>query len=888
MSRQDDVKNLINHNFRRLQKLKEKRALEGMSVDPKILIEIEDIEALIEKLQIELKTIESRTGSTPKANTPPSEDIDRASSEERTPPKKPDLNPFIFNRPLPPALFVGRAEIIKRCRDRLAGPVRASIAISGEHGMGKTSLLHYLMHLAQEEQWGQPYTRNIFIHLDCQKIERFTPTRFWQRVLELLADSPYSSSLQERINSLRSQQEIDTFDMERLLKWLNRQELTIVLMLDSFERIVQTATTTTTLTVIGDFLAGLRALANQPEGALTMLTATPQHLDLVCHHIVKHRHDSQFYNNFIFESLPPFNSADIEVLLARALANHSAIVFGQPERNLLAAMAGAHPALLQMAAFHIFEALRQGHLNEQSRAKIVEDFDRQAGRQYFSRFWQKSTLLEQSLFVLIILTNVLLYTSLQLDIGPEEIQLLLRRFERNLDDLIRGGLVSRTAGGYQIFSSMFSRWIVQEVSAKSEELTERAKTLNEEPLRRAWQTFIRQAPYVTRDIQTGQLVERKHTSRHQKPLPRPVDETEEPFLPARYQQQEIIGQGAYGIVYKAFDTVLDRMVAIKRLNSLLTMPSNDVYQSLLKEARTTSKLQHPNIVTIYDITEVDHQICLVMEYLEGQTLGQLLQKKRRLPLKRVITLLEQAASALDYAHANEVIHRDIKPANLMITRRGLRLTDFGIAKILNDPQTGDSTGVKGTVNYMSPEQINQQVLDGRSDIFSLATVAFEMLSGALPWAGETLLQVMNNIAAADVSPRSLNEFKVPHAAALDRVFRKALAKNREERYANGVDFIQALKKVITAASMEREPDYNTAAIRDLLKAAFSDQELDHLCYDHFRPVYQTFTDEMGFDKKIQNLLDYCDRREQMAELLHRIKEHNLAQYRNFERRLKVL
>lgn len=208
-------------------------------------------------------------------------------------------------------------------------------------------------------------------------------------------------------------------------------------------------------------------------------------------------------------------------------------------------------------------------------------------------------------------------------------------------------------------------------------------------------------------------------------------------------------------------------------------------------------MKHPGIVTIYDLIEEAEQLFLVMEYLEGQTLAEFLEEERRLPFEQVLDLVTQAASALDYAHAMGLIHRDIKPANLIITQSGLKIADFGIAKNLNAPQAADSSGVKGTVNYMSPEQINQQPLDGRSDLFALATVAFEMLSGALPWAGENFLQVMNNIVADDISPCSLAEFQVPHAAVLNWVFQKALAKNPAERYPRGADFVEALKKAIS-------------------------------------------------------------------------------------------
>jgi serine/threonine-protein kinase len=217
---------------------------------------------------------------------------------------------------------------------------------------------------------------------------------------------------------------------------------------------------------------------------------------------------------------------------------------------------------------------------------------------------------------------------------------------------------------------------------------------------------------------------------------------------------------------------------------------------LLREARAASQLQHQHIVTVYDVTELNEHICLVMEYLEGQTLAVLLQEEPRLPLKQVIALVEQAAGALDYAHTQKVIHRDIKPANLIITTAGVKITDFSIAKKMDDPQSLHSTGLKGTVIYMSPEQVSQVHLDGRSDLFSLATVAFEKLAAALPWPGASYFDLMNNII--NDSPLSLADFGVPSANVLEPVFRKALAKEPDERYQQGNDFVDELKKVATS------------------------------------------------------------------------------------------
>ena len=233
-------------------------------------------------------------------------------------------------------------------------------------------------------------------------------------------------------------------------------------------------------------------------------------------------------------------------------------------------------------------------------------------------------------------------------------------------------------------------------------------------------------------------------------------------------------------------------MAIKWLHSYLRVSSTD--SRLLKEARAASQLQHPHIVTVYDVVEANGQIFLVMEYLEGQTLVELLRKEKRLPLAQVIILVEQAAAALDYAHAQGIIHRDIKPANLMIIPTNiLKLTDFGIAKIAGDPQTTHGSEFKGTVIYMSPEQTNQQPLDGRSDLFSLATVTFEMLSGASPWPGQGVLELMTQIATAP--PLPLAPFAGSNAAELDVIFQKALAKDPAERFQRGADFVQALKQV---------------------------------------------------------------------------------------------
>jgi tRNA A-37 threonylcarbamoyl transferase component Bud32 len=437
-----------------------------------------------------------------------------------------------------------------------------------------------------------------------------------------------------------------------------------------------------------------------------------------------------------------------------------------------------------MAGYYLFEKRCQAPLTEQVFRMIVEMFEQEA-RHYFSRFWAESSLLEQTFLILTILMYLSGQSSLQIDMTSEEIQGLLQRYERTLITLVERGLLQQVEETYQIFSAIFAWWILREVAAESENwLDNRSQTISEELLRRTWQTFIKLAPHLTLDKLTQSLVTRSSLT------------ATGLRVPPRFELQEEIGRGAYSMIYKAFDTRLARLVGIKVLHSHLSAPETEYSQRLLQEARIASHLQHRNIVTIYEVIEDGGQILSVMEYVEGQPLSKLLQEKGPMPLPQVIALTEQAALALDYAHTLGVIHCDIKPANFIVTTEGeLKLTDFGIAKRADDPRITQEGEWKGTIYYMSPKQVTQQPLDGRSDLFSLAVVAFEMLTGASPWHGTTLFEVMSNIIEG--MPRPLADFGIPAAKILDPIFEKALAKNPDERYQCGKDFAQALKKAVT-------------------------------------------------------------------------------------------
>ena len=254
----------------------------------------------------------------------------------------------------------------------------------------------------------------------------------------------------------------------------------------------------------------------------------------------------------------------------------------------------------------------------------------------------------------------------------------------------------------------------------------------------------------------------------------------------KYKIVEEIGRGGFGTVYKALDTSLgDRVVALKVL-APYALQDPEFVARFYQEAHVTAKLKHRNIVVVYEVGEAEGAHYLAMEFLEGVDLHKYCRKGALLPLRNVLFVISETALALDYAHKHGVIHRDIKPANIMLLKDGkVRVTDFGIAKAMSSSQTKSGI-VLGTPNYMSPEQINGAEIDGRSDIFSLGVVFFELLTGQLPFQGKNLTNLFYQITQAKhPSARSINP-KVPRPC--DQIIDKALGKDPNQRFATVADF----------------------------------------------------------------------------------------------------
>ncbi len=260
----------------------------------------------------------------------------------------------------------------------------------------------------------------------------------------------------------------------------------------------------------------------------------------------------------------------------------------------------------------------------------------------------------------------------------------------------------------------------------------------------------------------------------------------------KYNVLDVIGRGGMGTVYKAVDPTMVRLVAIKTVTGAF---SDDplLLKRFYREAHSTGKLQHPNIVTVYDLGDQEGVPYLVMEYLEGESLEKMIKEGQPCPLAEKLSIIIQVCEGLGYAHQHEIIHRDVKPGNVVVLKDGgVKIVDFGIAQLGNERFT--RTGqIIGSLYYLSPEQIQGADLDSRSDIYSTGVLLFEFLCGVLPFQGRDTPSTLAKILQAP--PPSLADFLDPCLPELDRVLQRALSKNRHERYSSMEEFAYDLQSV---------------------------------------------------------------------------------------------
>jgi eukaryotic-like serine/threonine-protein kinase len=263
----------------------------------------------------------------------------------------------------------------------------------------------------------------------------------------------------------------------------------------------------------------------------------------------------------------------------------------------------------------------------------------------------------------------------------------------------------------------------------------------------------------------------------------------------RYDITRVLGKGAMGVVYEARDPNLNRNVAIKtvRVDSLSKSEATEYELRFRTEAHSAARLQHPNIVSVYDSDRYGDTPFLVMEFVKGQDLKHYLDMGQLYTLQQSVQMMCDLLSALSYAHQHKIIHRDIKPANMLIEASGrLKLTDFGVARIQDSGEaTRTQGGMVGTLKYMAPEQIAGHMVDASSDMFSAGIVLYQLLTDRRPFDGDSYFSIVNQITTQNpLAPSSINPLLPPE---LDAVVARALAKDKTQRFATAQDFAQALQ-----------------------------------------------------------------------------------------------
>jgi serine/threonine protein kinase/HAMP domain-containing protein len=273
----------------------------------------------------------------------------------------------------------------------------------------------------------------------------------------------------------------------------------------------------------------------------------------------------------------------------------------------------------------------------------------------------------------------------------------------------------------------------------------------------------------------------------------------------RYEIVEHIGEGGMANVYKAFDPEINRSVALKILKE--EHCEKDEYKNrFLKEGRAAGALAHPNIVTVYDVGSIDDAPYIMMELLTGKTLGDILLEGQRLTLEQTLECVAQLADALDYAHAKNVVHRDMKPDNIVLDleQKLVKIADFGIAR-LNQSEVSDSTqaGIMlGTPRYMSPEQATGDSVDGRSDLFALGVILYEMITGQKAFDAETMTTLILQIVQKD--PISIRQSVSGAPIGVDKIVKKLLQKRPEKRFQTGQELKLAVLRELAALRESNE------------------------------------------------------------------------------------
>src|SRR5690349_9123738 len=265
-------------------------------------------------------------------------------------------------------------------------------------------------------------------------------------------------------------------------------------------------------------------------------------------------------------------------------------------------------------------------------------------------------------------------------------------------------------------------------------------------------------------------------------------------LNGRYRLEARIGSGGMSTVYRALDVTLERRVAVKLMNREVATDS-DQLERFRREARAVAQLSHPHIVGVIDAGEDDGRPYIVLEYVEGETLKDRIRRQGRLPIAEAVAYAIEIAHALGAAHARHIVHRDVKPQNVLIDEEGsAKVTDFGIARTLEEDGLTADGRVLGTTDYVSPEQALGQPVTGQSDLYSLGIVLYEMLTGDVPFKGENQVAVAMKHVREELP--DIQQRRPQVSSALAAVIDRATAKELPKRYIDDAEFISDLEEVL--------------------------------------------------------------------------------------------
>src|SRR5688572_10226154 len=282
----------------------------------------------------------------------------------------------------------------------------------------------------------------------------------------------------------------------------------------------------------------------------------------------------------------------------------------------------------------------------------------------------------------------------------------------------------------------------------------------------------------------------------EQPEPKPVVVKELSGRIGKYDILRPLGKGAMGMVYLAHDTVLERDVALKVMVSQIA-DDPELIQRFSREAKAVAKMTHPNVVTVFDLgTHTDGSPYIAMELLKGQDLQKAMRTPPPMTLDRKVSIIVQVLAGLAHAHQAGIVHRDIKPANIFINQDGtVKIMDFGVARLTTASMTGTGN-IVGTADYMSPEQVKGAKVDGRSDLFSVGCMLYELVAGRRPFHSDNLMAIFYKITHEEP-----NFDLVPQGSEYDALLpllKKALAKNLEDRYQTAYDFAMELREYLRA------------------------------------------------------------------------------------------